>query len=489
MSGNTSPSKDAGDSRNSSNTPRTLFDKIWDRHVIVRRGENEALLRVDRHLVTDGSFHAFASLKVNGRKVRKPNQTFAVADHYVPTINREAGIAGMRDDEVRNILELFENNTRTHGIKNAFGIDDPRQGIVHVVGPELGISQPGLFLVCGDSHTSTHGAFGAYAVGIGASQNAQVLATQCLWQTKPRTFRICVDGIVPKGVTAKDIVLAIIARVGIGGGAGHAIEYSGSAIRALTMEGRLTVCNMSIEAGARAGMIAPDDTTYAYLEGREFAPAGALWERALALWRTLPTDDGAHFDRELTLSAESLSPMVSWGTTPEEALPITGIVPDPAAVAEPERRRRFERALEYMRLTPGAPLDGIRIDRVFIGSCTNGRIEDLRAAADIARGRRAVVPAMISPGSTTVKRQAEAEGLAAIFRDAGFEWRDSGCSMCGGNNEDIVPRGQRCASTTNRNFEGRQGPGALTHIMSPAMAAAAAVSGHLTDVRKLLAGR
>jgi 3-isopropylmalate/(R)-2-methylmalate dehydratase large subunit len=481
--------KGTNNRKDSRGTARTLFDKIWDRHVIVQRGENEALLRVDRHLVTDGSFHAFASLNINGRKVRKPERTFAIADHYVPTRGREAGVAGVKDHEVRNILELFERNTRVHGIRNVFGIDDPRQGIVHVVGPELGISQPGLFLVCGDSHTSTHGAFGAYAVGIGASQNAQVLATQCLWQTKPRTLRISVDGVAPKGVTAKDIALAIIARVGIAGGAGHAIEYSGSAIRALSMEGRLTVCNMSIEAGARAGMIAPDDTTYAYLEGREFAPKGPQWERALALWRTLPTDEDARFDREVTLSAETLCPMVSWGTTPEETLPITGTVPDPATVAELERRRRFQRALEYMRLTPGAPLDGIGIDRVFIGSCTNGRIEDLRAAAEVVRGRRALVPAMISPGSTSVKRQAEAEGLAAVFRGAGFEWRDSGCSMCGGNNEDVVPRGERCASTTNRNFEGRQGPGALTHIMSPAMAAAAAISGRLTDVRKLLVGR
>ena len=467
---------------------RTLFDKIWDRHVIVRRGENEALLRVDRHLVTDGSFHAFAALDSGGRKVRKPEQTFAVADHYVPTRDREAGIAGVKDAEIRKMLELFERNTRAHDIRNAYGIDDPRQGIVHVIGPELGISQPGLFLVCGDSHTSTHGAFGAYAVGIGASQNAQVLATQCLWQTKPRTFRIHIDGAAPKGVTAKDMILAVIARIGIAGGAGHAIEYSGSATRALSMEGRLTVCNMSIELGARAGMIAPDDTTYAYLEGREFAPKAEQWERALALWQSLPTDEGASFDREVTLDASGLAPMVSWGTTPEDSLPITGTVPDPATVAEPERHRRLQRALEYMRLAPGTPLEGVRVDRVFIGSCTNGRIEDLRAAAEVARGRRALVPAMISPGSTSVKRQAEAEGLATIFRDAGFEWRDSGCSMCGGNNEDLVPRGERCASTTNRNFEGRQGAGALTHIMSPAMAAAAAVSGSLTDVRKLLAG-
>jgi len=468
-------------------TPQTLFDKIWDRHVVVRRGENEALLQVDRNLLTDGSFHAFAALQANGQKVRKPEQTFAIADHYVPTRDREAGIEGVKDAEIRNILEVFERNTRTHGIRNAYGIHHPQQGIVHVVGPELGITQPGLFLVCSDSHTSTHGAFGAYAVGIGASQNKQVLATQCLWQTRPKTLRILIDGIIPEAVTAKDMALAVIAQIGIAGGTGYAIEYAGSAIRPLTMEGRLTICNMSIEAGARAGMIAPDDTTYSYLEGREFAPKGAQWERALAFWRTLPTDDGACFDREVTLNASELAPMVSWGTTPEDSLPITGAVPDPDTVADPDRRRRMQRALEYMRLVPGEPLEGIRVDRVFIGSCTNGRIEDLRAAARIVRGRKIVVPAMISPGSTSVKRQAEAEGLAGIFRDAGFDWRDSGCSMCGGNNEDLVPRGERCASTANRNFEGRQGPGALTHIMSPAMAAAAAVSGTLTDVRKLVA--
>ena len=465
--------------------PRTLFEKIWDRHVIVQRGENECLMRVDRNLLHDGSFHAFAALDLEGRKVRKPEQTFAVPDHYVPTRNRDQGIAGVKDPEIRTMLELFERNTKAHGIRNTFGLHDTRQGIVHVIGPELGITQPGLFLVCADSHTSTHGAFGAYAVGIGASQNKQVLATQCLWQTKPKTLRISVDGVAPSGVTAKDIVLAIIARIGISGGVGHVIEYAGSAIRALTMEARLTVCNMSIEAGARAGMIAPDEKTFAYLEGREFAPKGAHWERAVALWRTLPSDEGARFDREMALDASALVPMVSWGTTPEDSAPITGRVPDPAAVADPERRKRMERAIEYMRLRPGMPLDSIAIDRVFIGSCTNGRIEDLRAAASVLRGRRAVVPAMVAPGSTTVKRQAEAEGLDRVFREAGFEWRDSGCSMCGANNEDLVPRGERCASTTNRNFEGRQGPGTMTHIMSPAMAAAAAVSGRLTDVRRL----
>ncbi len=467
--------------------PRTLFEKIWSRHVILQRGENEALLRVDRHLVTDASFHAFGALNAEGRRVRKPQQTFATADHYVPTRNREQGVAGVADPEIRTMLELFEQNSRIHGIENSFGVDDPRQGIVHVVGPERGITLPGLLMICSDSHTATHGAFGAYATCIGASQSKQVLATQCLWQTRPKTLRITVDGTIPAGVSGKDIVLAIIARIGVTGGTGHAVEYAGAAIRALSMEGRMTVCNMSIEAGARGGMVAPDDKTYAYIEGREFAPKAEQWERALAFWRTLPSDDGARFDREVSLDVSKLAPMVSWGTTPEDSLPIIGVVPDPGAAGDGERQRRMQRSLEYMRLSPGTPLEQIRVDRVFIGSCTNGRIEDLRAAAQVLRGRRAVVPGMVSPGSSTVKRQAEAEGLDRVFTDAGFEWRASACSMCSGNAQDLVPRGERCASSTNRNFEGRQGPGALTHIMSPAMVAAAAVTGHLTDVRRLLA--
>ena len=467
--------------------PQTLFEKIWDRHVIVKRGENEALLHVDRNFVHEGSFHAFSALAVDGRKVRKPRQTFATADHYVPTRNREQGVAAITDPEMRNMIDLFAHNAKANDITNYYGIDHPQQGIVHVVGPELGITQPGLIITCGDSHTSTHGALGAFAVGIGASQLKQVLATQCLWQKKPQTLRVTVDGIAPTGVTAKDIVLAIIAKIGTAGGTGHAIEFAGAAIRALSMEGRLTVCNMAIEAGARSGMIAPDDKTYAYLSGREFSPQGAHWDQALAFWRALPTDAGARFDREVTLDAAALAPMVTWGTSPEEAIPIGAAIPDPASATNADKRAHMEQALRYMDLTPGTPVDGIRIHRAFIGTCTNGRIEDLRAAAAVLKGRKSVVPAWVSPGSSTIKRQAEAEGLDKIFVAAGFDWRASGCSSCAAMNGDGVPAGERCASTSNRTFEGRQGKGARTHLMSPAMVAAAAVTGMLTDVRKLSA--
>ncbi|MBI2226619.1 MAG: 3-isopropylmalate dehydratase large subunit, partial [Betaproteobacteria bacterium] len=348
------------------NAPRTMFEKIWDRHVIVRRGGNEALLHVDRNFVHEGSFHAFGALAAEGRKVRKPRQTFATADHYVPTRNREQGINAVTDPEMRNMLELFAQNTRANGIANYYGLDHPQQGIVHVVGPELGITQPGLVITCGDSHTSTHGAFGALAVGIGASQLKQILATQCIWQKQPKTMRITVAGAIPSGVTAKDIVLAIIAKIGTAGATGHAIEYAGSAIRALSMEGRLTVCNMSIEAGARAGMIAPDDKTCAWLEGREFSPTGAHWEKALAFWRSLPTDDGARFDREVMLDATTLAPMVTWGTSPEEAASITTAVPDPASAGDADKRAHMAQALRYMELKPGTPLEGIKIQRAFI---------------------------------------------------------------------------------------------------------------------------
>jgi 3-isopropylmalate/(R)-2-methylmalate dehydratase large subunit len=465
---------------------QTMFEKIWDRHVIVKRGENEALLHVDRNFVHEGSFHAFGALAADGRKVRKPRQTFATADHYVPTRNREQGLAAVTDSEMRNMIDLFAHNTKANGIENYYGIDHPQQGIVHVLGPELGITQPGLIITCGDSHTSTHGAFGAYAVGIGASQLKQILATQCLWQKKPKTLRVTVDGAIPAGVTAKDIVLAIIAKIGTAGGTGHAIEFAGSAIRALSMEGRLTVCNMAIEAGARAGMIAPDDKTYAYLAGREFAPQGLHWDKALLFWQTLPTDNGARFDREVTINAATLSPMVTWGTSPEEAMSITAAIPDPATAADTDKRSHMEQALRYMELTPGKPVEGLKIHRAFIGTCTNGRIEDLRAAAAVLKGRKSVVPAWVSPGSSAIKRQAEAEGLDKIFVDAGFDWRASGCSSCAAMNGDTVPAGERCASTSNRNFEGRQGKGARTHLMSPAMVAAAAVTGMLTDVRKLM---
>jgi len=464
--------------------PLTLFEKIWQRHVIVQRGDNEALLHVDRNFVHEGSMFAFGALAKDGRKVRKPRQTFAVADHYVPTLNRERGLAGIADPEVRNMLELLESNARANDVAH-FGIDDPRQGIVHVVGPELGITQPGLIVTCGDSHTSTHGALGALAFGIGASQLKQILATQCLWQKKPKTLRITVDGTLEPGVGAKDVILAIIARIGTAGATGHAIEYAGAVMRALSVEGRMTVCNMSIEAGARAGMVAPDDKTIEYLAGRDFSPKGADWDQALALWRALPGDDGAAFDHEVTLDARALEPMVTWGTSPEDALPVSAVVPDPATAADADKRARMAQALRYTGLTPGTPLQDVKIDRAFIGTCTNGRIEDLRAAAAILKGRKVVVPSWVSPGSTAIKRQAEAEGLDKIFRDAGFEWRASGCSSCAAMNGDSVPAGERCASTSNRNFEGRQGKGSRTHLMSPAMVAAAAVTGRITDVRKL----
>ena len=466
--------------------PRTMLDKVWAQHVIVARPGGEELLFVDLNLVHEGgTFLAFDQMRAEGRKVRKLKQTLAVTDHYLPSLNRAAGAAGIANPEIRNVVVWLDQHVREFGIEH-IGVNDPRQGITHVIGPELGLTQPGLMITCCDSHTATQGALGALAVPIGQStQLRHVLATQTLWQRKPKTLRITIDGALPPYVTAKDVILSVIARIGIGGAVGHAVEYAGSTIRNLSMEGRLTVCNMSIEAGARIGMIAPDDATYEYLHGRPYAPRDADWDRALEYWRTLPSHPDARFDRELALDATTLAPMVSWGTSPEDSSPIGERVPDPASIHDTGRRRRIERALEYMRLAPGTPLSGIKVNRAFIGSCTNARIEDLRAAAQVVQGRRAVVPAMVVPGSTSVKRQAEAEGLHRIFLEAGFEWRDSSCSMCGGSNGDLVPPGERSASTTNRNFEGRQGPGALTHIMSPPMAAAAAVTGCLTDVRAL----
>ena len=468
------------------NAPRTLFEKVWSRHVVVQQAGSEDLLYVDRNFINEGgAFLGFDQLRAEGRKVRRPAQNLAVTDHYLPTSERSRGSAGIAHADIRNVVEMQARNAREFGIEH-IDMHDPRQGIAHVIGPELGLTLPGILITCNDSHTATHGALGALAMPIGASnQLRHVLATQTVWQKRPRVMRISIDGVLPIGVTGKDAILAIIAKIGIGGAAGHAVEYAGSTIRAMSMEARMTVCNMSVEAGARIGMMAPDDTTYAYLHDRPHAPKGAAWDAALAYWRTVRTDEGARFDRELGLEASGLAPMVSWGTSPEDCSPVTERVPDPATIGDPVRRRRIERALEYMRLTPGTRLTDIRIDRVFIGSCTNGRIEDLRAAAQIVKGRRAVVPAMISPGSTGAKRQAEAEGLDRIFREAGFDWRESACSMCGGSNGDTVAPGERCASTTNRNFEGRQGRGALTHIMSPAMAAAAAVAGRLTDLRTL----
>jgi len=460
---------------------RTMLEKIWSQHEVAQGPGGQSLIYIDRHLVHDGSFHPFEMISQQGRRVRRPELTFATPDHYVPTRNREAFI---EDEEVRNKIERLESNTRAHGVLS-FGMADRRQGIVHVIGPEQGLSLPGMTLVCGDSHTSTHGGVGALAFGIGASEVALVLATQTLWQKKPKSMRIRVEGKIPFGVSGKDIILAIIARIGAAGGAGHVLEYAGTAIRALSVEQRLTICNMSIEAGARAGMVAPDDTTFNYIMGRPFAPKDDLWEQALKSWRKLPSDDEAVFDRDVELDAAAIAPMVTWGTSPQDAAAISDFVPDPNKITDTSRRAAVQKALDYMDLIPGTALTDIRIDRAFIGSCTNSRIEDLRAAAQIARGRRALVPTLVSPGSGMIKAAAEAEGLDRVFMDAGFEWVGSGCSMCVGMNGDLVPAGMRCASTSNRNFEGRQGRGSRTHLMSPAMVAAAAVTGHLTDVRKL----
>jgi 3-isopropylmalate/(R)-2-methylmalate dehydratase large subunit len=461
--------------------PLTLFDKLWRSHVVTERDDGLALLWIDRHFVHEGSHHAFGQVAARGAAVARPDLTFGFADHYVPTRGRGRPIP---DASIARMVDLLSANTATHGI-TLFGLDDPRQGIVHVTATEQGLTLPGLTIVCGDSHTSTHGALGAYAFGIGASEVAHVLATQTLWQKKPRRMRISVEGATAPGITAKDIMLTIIAAIGADGAAGHAIEYAGSAIRGLSMEGRMTLCNMSIEAGGRCGMVAPDETTFAYLDGRPFAPADDLWLRALDDWRRLPTDADAPFDREVVLEAGEIAPTVTWGVSPEQALPITGSTPDPASIADPVKAAAARDALDYMALVPGQSLDSIAIDRVFIGSCTNSRIEDLRAAAAVLAGRRATVPGVVSPGSSLVKQQAEQEGLARIFTEAGLEWVESGCSLCVGMNGDTVAPGERCASTTNRNFKGRQGPGARTHLMSPAMVAAAAVTGRLTDVRRL----
>ena len=469
------------DSRSS---PRTRFEKIWSRHQIIGDADGQSLLYVDRHLLQDGSAPAFEMLRQRGLKARSPERAFATPDHYVPTDSRD--LDSIQDQEKRAMAAALQRDTSSAGIR-FFGLRDPRQGIVHVVAPEQGLSLPGMLIVCGDSHTSTHGALGALAFGIGAYEVAHVLATQAVWQRKPQTIRATIDGRLADGVSAKDLILTIVARLGASGATGQVIEYAGPAIQALSMAGRLTVCNMSIEAGARAGMIAPDDTTFAWLAGKPFAPAGVSWEQALAQWRKLPTDAGATFDRELSLRADEIAPMVTWGNSPEDALPISARVPDPASVDDIARREAVTRSLAYMGLAPGTLLTEITIDRVFIGSCTNGRIEDLRSAASVAKGRHvaAGVEAWVVPGSNLVKLQAEAEGLDRIFQAAGFQWRFAGCSMCLGTNGDQVAPGQRCASTSNRNFVGRQGPGSRTHLMSPAMAAAAAVTGRLADVRQM----
>ena len=461
--------------------PQTMFEKIWNAHVVTEGAGGQTLLYVDRHLLHEGSTSAFTRLEQSGRSVRRPDRCFATADHYLPTTPPGTPIA---DVEIRGMVESFASIAGARGISH-FGVGDARRGIVHVIGPEQGITQPGILLVCGDSHTATHGALGALAFGIGSSEVEHVLVTQCLWQRKPRVMRITVDGHLGRGVGAKDVILAIIAKIGAAGGVGHAVEYAGSVIRAMSIEERLTVCNMSIEAGARAGMVAPDETTFAFLEGRAHAPKSDMWPRALAFWKTLPSDPDARFDREVTLDGDDVAPTVTWGTSPQDALPITGRVPDPAREGDAARRASIERALAYMGLTPEMPLSEVKVDRVFIGSCTNSRLEDLRAAASVAKGRRAVVTAWVVPGSGLIKQAAEAEGLDRIFRDAGFQWREAGCSMCVGMNGETAGEGVRVASTSNRNFEGRQGKGARTHLVSPAMAAAAAVTGKLTDVRTL----
>ncbi len=464
--------------------PRTLFDKIFDAHLVHAADDGTCLLYIDRHLVHEvTSPQAFEGLRTSGRTVRHPEATLAVADHNVPTTKDR--LQGIKDETSRIQVQTLEDNCAEFGI-TYYKMDDKRQGIVHIVGPEEGFTLPGTTIVCGDSHTSTHGAFGALAFGIGTSEVEHVLATQTLIQGRAKNMRITVDGDLGPGVTAKDIVLAIIGKIGTAGGTGYVMEYAGSAIRNLSMEGRMTVCNMSIEAGARAGLIAPDEKTFAYVNGRPLAPQGAAFDAAVAYWKTLPTDDGAHFDVEITLNAADIAPQVTWGTSPQDVLPITGSVPLLTDFPE-EQRDTIARSLDYMGLTPGTKLTDIPVDKVFIGSCTNGRIEDLREVAKLVAGHHVsptIKLAMVVPGSGLVKEQAEREGLHTIFTDAGFEWREAGCSMCLAMNNDRLSPGERCASTSNRNFEGRQGRGGRTHLMSPAMAAAAAITGTLTDVRK-----
>ena len=463
-------------------TPKTLFEKVWEQHIVAELAGEPTILYVDLQLVHEvTSPQAFDGLRLAGRRVARTDRTLATVDHNVPT---DAERVNIKDPIAAKQIEALRRNCAEFGVE-LFDVNSRDQGIVHMIGPELGATKPGMTIVCGDSHTSTHGAFGALAFGIGTSEVEHVLATQTLPQSRPKTFRISIEGELPHGVTAKDIVLGIIGRIGTDGATGYAVEYAGSAIRALSMEGRMTICNMSIEAGARAGMIAPDETTFRYLEGRRFAPKGADWEQAVAEWRKLPTDEGAVFDRELRIEAHELAPYVTWGTSPGMVVAITDTVPDFSAGATEADRNGLARALEYMDLRAGTPIEEITIDRVFLGSCTNARIEDLRAAARVLAGYRvhAGVRAMVVPGSQQVKAQAEREGLDMVFREAGFDWREPGCSMCLGMNPDILAPGERCASTSNRNFEGRQGAGGRTHLVSPAMAAAAAIMGRFTDIR------
>lgn len=465
----------------------TLYDKIWATHLVEANQDGNCLIYIDRHLIHEvTSPQAFEDLRTSNYKVRAPHKTLAVLDHNIPTTNRAQGLDGIADPASRLQIETLEQNAHEFGIQY-FGMDDIRQGIVHVTGPEQGFTLPGLTIVCGDSHTSTHGAFGALAHGIGTSEVAHVLATQTLIQRKAKNFRINVVGTTPPHATAKDIALAIIGEIGTAGGTGYVLEYTGTAIRALSLEGRMTLCNMSIEAGARAGLIAPDEKTFAYLKERPMAPKGADWDAAYAYWQTLVSDADAVFDREITIDASDLPPLVTWGTSPQDVIAITGEIPDPDTIDDPARAQAVRRSLDYMGLTPKTPIQEVTIDRVFIGSCTNSRIEDLRAVAELARGKKVSqnVAAMIVPGSGLVKQQAEAEGLDTIFRNAGFDWREPGCSMCLAMNPDRLEPGERCASTSNRNFEGRQGRGGRTHLVSPQMATAAAIAGHFVDIRKL----
>jgi 3-isopropylmalate/(R)-2-methylmalate dehydratase large subunit len=473
-------------------SPRTLYEKIWDAHVVQQRDDGTALLYIDRHLVHEvTSPQAFDGLRAAGRKVRRPDLTLAVPDHNVPTtprVDAEGRRLPIADPESAQQLAALSRNTAEFGVELIDALA-PEQGIVHVIGPEQGFTLPGSTVVCGDSHTASHGALGALAFGIGTSEVEHVLATQTLLLKRSKSLEVRVDGVLGPGVTPKDVALAIVGTLTAAGGAGYVAEYTGSVFREMSVEGRLTVCNMSIEAGARAGLVAPDETSFAYLKGRPRAPTGADWDKAVAWWRTLATDPGATYDKTVVIDAATIAPLVTWGTSPDDVIAITGAVPDPASFADPARRAAAEKSLAYMGLAPGTRLQDVSVDRIFIGSCTNSRIEDLRAAAHVARGRHVagnVKLAMVVPGSGLVKRQAEQEGLDRIFIEAGFEWREPGCSMCLAMNPDKVPPGERCASTSNRNFVGRQGPGSRTHLLSPAMAAAAAVTGRLTDVRELI---
>ena len=468
---------------NQKNKPQTLFDKIWANHLVDRQEDGTCLIYIDRHLVHEvTSPQAFEGLRNSNRKVRCPQNTFAVADHNVPTSDRSKGIKNI---ESRIQVETLEKNCRDFNV-NLFPLNDKRQGIVHIIGPEQGITQPGMTIVCGDSHTATHGAFGSLAFGIGTSEVEHVLATQTLIQKPAKNMLILIKGNISSGITSKDIILHIIGKIGTAGGTGYVIEYAGEAIKELSVEARMTICNMSIEAGARAGLIAPDEKTFEYIKGRPYAPKDKDWDNAISFWRTLPSDVGAKYDKEIIIQAKDILPQVTWGTSPQDVVPLNGVVPDPSKIEDENKRKAVMRSLEYMGLEPNQKIQDIKIDRVFIGSCTNGRIEDLRAAADFIKGKKVSesVQALVVPGSGLVKQQAEEEGIKQIFLEAGFEWRDPGCSMCLGMNPDQLEFGERCASTSNRNFEGRQGRGGRTHLVSPGMAAAAAISGNLDDVRK-----